>query len=181
MSSDLSSLTFVGFLWNLEEIPSGILSLWQAHSSSTFLLAWFLSCILVGGNFQECIGFWLRTHCQWKKKFFKNGFCVCLFFPATQEAIKHNSFLCPEKKLEQGNIEEAFEKVDQIVEGKRLRIFDRILQDSILKQILRTYDFLSESPASKWQFSKFLLYLFFLNCVCVCTHVGACKTLGGGR
>lgn len=54
----------------------------------------------------------------------KNGFCV--FFPATQEAIKHNSFLCPEKKLEQGNIEEAFEKVDQIVEGKSLRIFDRI-------------------------------------------------------
>ncbi|KAB1279437.1 Aldehyde oxidase 2 [Camelus dromedarius] len=36
----------------------------------------------------------------------------------TQDAIKHNSFLCPEKKLEQGNIEEAFEKVDQIVEGE---------------------------------------------------------------
>uniref|UniRef100_A0A8C8ZZL5 aldehyde oxidase n=1 Tax=Prolemur simus TaxID=1328070 RepID=A0A8C8ZZL5_PROSS len=35
-----------------------------------------------------------------------------------QDAIKHNSFLCPEKKLEQGNIEEAFEKVDQIVEGE---------------------------------------------------------------
>ncbi|XP_039700296.1 aldehyde oxidase 2 isoform X1 [Pteropus medius] len=35
-----------------------------------------------------------------------------------EEAIKHNSFLCPEKKLEQGNIEEAFEKVDQIVEGE---------------------------------------------------------------
>ncbi|NP_001041597.1 aldehyde oxidase 2 [Canis lupus familiaris] len=34
------------------------------------------------------------------------------------DAIKHNSFLCPEKKLEQGNIEEAFEKVDQIVEGE---------------------------------------------------------------
>ncbi|XP_077926154.1 aldehyde oxidase 2-like [Halichoerus grypus] len=34
------------------------------------------------------------------------------------DAIKHNSFLCPEKKLEQGNIEEAFEKADQIVEGE---------------------------------------------------------------
>uniref|UniRef100_A0A2K5CTC0 aldehyde oxidase n=1 Tax=Aotus nancymaae TaxID=37293 RepID=A0A2K5CTC0_AOTNA len=33
-----------------------------------------------------------------------------------KDAIKHNSFLCPEKKLEQGNVEEAFEKVDQIVE-----------------------------------------------------------------
>lgn len=40
------------------------------------------------------------------------------FLPVTQDAIKHNSFLCPEKKLEQGNIEEAFEKVDQIVEGE---------------------------------------------------------------
>uniref|UniRef100_A0A2K5XKD2 aldehyde oxidase n=1 Tax=Mandrillus leucophaeus TaxID=9568 RepID=A0A2K5XKD2_MANLE len=35
-----------------------------------------------------------------------------------KDAIKHNSFLCPEKKLEQGNIEEAFEKVDQIIEGE---------------------------------------------------------------
>ncbi|XP_057614609.1 aldehyde oxidase 2 isoform X1 [Chionomys nivalis] len=35
-----------------------------------------------------------------------------------QDAIKHNSFLCPEKKLEQGNIEEAFENVDQIIEGE---------------------------------------------------------------
>ncbi|XP_037705295.1 aldehyde oxidase 2 isoform X3 [Choloepus didactylus] len=35
-----------------------------------------------------------------------------------EDAIKHNSFLCPEKKLEQGNIEEAFERVDQIVEGE---------------------------------------------------------------
>ncbi|NP_001289859.1 aldehyde oxidase 2 [Saimiri boliviensis] len=33
-----------------------------------------------------------------------------------KDAIKHNSFLCPKKKLEQGNIEEAFEKVDQIIE-----------------------------------------------------------------
>uniref|UniRef100_A0A8C0W0X1 aldehyde oxidase n=1 Tax=Castor canadensis TaxID=51338 RepID=A0A8C0W0X1_CASCN len=33
-------------------------------------------------------------------------------------AVDENSFLCPEKKLEQGNIEEAFEKVDQIVEGE---------------------------------------------------------------
>ncbi|XP_006862099.1 PREDICTED: aldehyde oxidase-like [Chrysochloris asiatica] len=35
-----------------------------------------------------------------------------------EDAIKHNSFLCPEKKLEKGNIEEAFEKVDQTVEGE---------------------------------------------------------------
>ncbi|KAK1336529.1 hypothetical protein QTO34_002560 [Cnephaeus nilssonii] len=35
-----------------------------------------------------------------------------------EDAIKHNSFLCPEKKLEQGNIEEAFEKVDQVIEGE---------------------------------------------------------------
>ncbi|CAO2615964.1 Aldehyde oxidase 2 [Lemmus lemmus] len=35
-----------------------------------------------------------------------------------EDAIKHNSFLCPEKKLEQGNIEEAFDNVDQIVEGE---------------------------------------------------------------
>ncbi|XP_077010743.1 aldehyde oxidase 2 [Tamandua tetradactyla] len=35
-----------------------------------------------------------------------------------EDAIKHKSFLCPEKKLEQGNIEEAFERVDQIVEGE---------------------------------------------------------------
>uniref|UniRef100_A0A2K6KE62 Aldehyde oxidase n=1 Tax=Rhinopithecus bieti TaxID=61621 RepID=A0A2K6KE62_RHIBE len=35
-----------------------------------------------------------------------------------KDAIKHNSFLCPEKKLEQGNVEEAFEKVDQILEGE---------------------------------------------------------------
>ncbi|XP_048200158.1 aldehyde oxidase 2 [Perognathus longimembris pacificus] len=35
-----------------------------------------------------------------------------------EDAIKHGSFLCPEKKLEQGNIEEAFEMVDQIVEGE---------------------------------------------------------------
>ncbi|XP_051010483.1 aldehyde oxidase 2 [Acomys russatus] len=35
-----------------------------------------------------------------------------------EDAIKHNSFLCPEKKLEQGNVEEAFENVDQIVEGE---------------------------------------------------------------
>nr|XP_045004300.1 aldehyde oxidase 2 [Jaculus jaculus] len=35
-----------------------------------------------------------------------------------EDAIKHNSFLCPEKKLEKGNIEEAFNNVDQIVEGE---------------------------------------------------------------
>ncbi|KAM4836127.1 aldehyde oxidase 2 [Thomomys bottae] len=35
-----------------------------------------------------------------------------------EDALKHSSFLCSEKKLEQGNIEEAFEMVDQIVEGE---------------------------------------------------------------
>uniref|UniRef100_A0A9L0J7U6 Aldehyde oxidase/xanthine dehydrogenase a/b hammerhead domain-containing protein n=1 Tax=Equus asinus TaxID=9793 RepID=A0A9L0J7U6_EQUAS len=36
-----------------------------------------------------------------------------------EDAIKHSSFLCPEKKLEQGNVEKAFEEeVDQIVEGE---------------------------------------------------------------
>ncbi|XP_069851875.1 aldehyde oxidase 2 [Dipodomys merriami] len=35
-----------------------------------------------------------------------------------EDAIKHNSFLCSEKKLEQGNIEKVFEMVDQIVEGE---------------------------------------------------------------
>ncbi|XP_049743720.1 aldehyde oxidase 3-like isoform X3 [Elephas maximus indicus] len=35
-----------------------------------------------------------------------------------QDAIKHQSFIGPEKKLEQGNIEEAFQSVDQIIEGE---------------------------------------------------------------
>ncbi|XP_068924923.1 aldehyde oxidase 2-like [Petaurus breviceps papuanus] len=35
-----------------------------------------------------------------------------------EDAIRHNSYLCSEKKLEQGNVEEAFEDVDQIIEGE---------------------------------------------------------------
>ncbi|XP_045150821.1 aldehyde oxidase 3-like isoform X2 [Echinops telfairi] len=35
-----------------------------------------------------------------------------------QDAIKHRSFIGPEKKLEQGNIEAAFQSVDQIIEGE---------------------------------------------------------------
>ncbi|XP_063114788.1 aldehyde oxidase 2 isoform X1 [Cavia porcellus] len=35
-----------------------------------------------------------------------------------QDAIGHSSFLCPEKKLELGNTEEAFEDVDHILEGE---------------------------------------------------------------
>ncbi|KAM6174713.1 aldehyde oxidase 2-like [Erethizon dorsatum] len=35
-----------------------------------------------------------------------------------QDAIKHNSFLCPEKQLEQGSVEEAFEKVDHVIGGE---------------------------------------------------------------
>lgn len=40
------------------------------------------------------------------------------FFSLLQEAIKHNSFFEPKRKLEQGNVDEAFETVDNIVEGK---------------------------------------------------------------
>ncbi|KAM9663655.1 LOW QUALITY PROTEIN: aldehyde oxidase 3-like [Trichechus inunguis] len=35
-----------------------------------------------------------------------------------QDAIKHQSFIAPEKKLQQGNIQEAFQSVDQIIEGE---------------------------------------------------------------
>ncbi|XP_030133584.3 aldehyde oxidase isoform X3 [Taeniopygia guttata] len=35
-----------------------------------------------------------------------------------EEAIKHNSFFEPKRKLEQGNVDEAFETVDNIVEGE---------------------------------------------------------------
>ncbi|XP_069851873.1 aldehyde oxidase 3-like isoform X1 [Dipodomys merriami] len=35
-----------------------------------------------------------------------------------QDAIQHKSFIGPEKKLEQGNVEEAFQCVDQIIEGE---------------------------------------------------------------
>ncbi|XP_013367307.1 PREDICTED: aldehyde oxidase 2 isoform X1 [Chinchilla lanigera] len=35
-----------------------------------------------------------------------------------QDAMRQNSFLCPEKKLEQGNVEEAFEKADRVIEGE---------------------------------------------------------------
>ncbi|NP_001295389.1 aldehyde oxidase 3 [Oryctolagus cuniculus] len=35
-----------------------------------------------------------------------------------QDAIKHKSFIGPEKKLEQGDVEKAFQAVDQIIEGE---------------------------------------------------------------
>ncbi|EPY77222.1 aldehyde oxidase structural 2-like protein [Camelus ferus] len=35
-----------------------------------------------------------------------------------EQALKHNSFLTVEKKIEQGNVEEAFKYVDQIIEGE---------------------------------------------------------------
>ncbi|KAM4836126.1 LOW QUALITY PROTEIN: aldehyde oxidase 3-like [Thomomys bottae] len=35
-----------------------------------------------------------------------------------QDAIQHKSFIGPEKKLEQGNVEEAFQYVHQIIEGE---------------------------------------------------------------
>ncbi|XP_019491153.1 PREDICTED: aldehyde oxidase 2-like [Hipposideros armiger] len=64
----------------------------------------------------------LKTKCQNSRKVMALKLLEKLtfvgVFAVTQDAIKHNSFLCPEKKLEQGNIEEAFEKVDQVVEGE---------------------------------------------------------------
>ncbi|KFO15473.1 Aldehyde oxidase, partial [Balearica regulorum gibbericeps] len=35
-----------------------------------------------------------------------------------EEAIKHNSFFEPKRKLEQGNVDQAFETVDDIIEGE---------------------------------------------------------------
>ncbi|XP_032335984.1 LOW QUALITY PROTEIN: aldehyde oxidase 4 [Camelus ferus] len=35
-----------------------------------------------------------------------------------EQALKHNSFLTVEKKIEQGNVEQAFKYVDQIIEGE---------------------------------------------------------------
>uniref|UniRef100_A0A8C4VEH4 Aldehyde oxidase 1 n=1 Tax=Falco tinnunculus TaxID=100819 RepID=A0A8C4VEH4_FALTI len=35
-----------------------------------------------------------------------------------EEAIKHNSFFEPKRKLEQGNVDQAFETVDSIIEGE---------------------------------------------------------------
>nr|XP_060637934.1 aldehyde oxidase 2-like [Anolis sagrei ordinatus] len=35
-----------------------------------------------------------------------------------EEAIEHNSFLTEEKKIEKGNVEEAFQSVDEILEGE---------------------------------------------------------------
>lgn len=42
------------------------------------------------------------------------------FLFSFQEAIQHKSFFEPERKLEYGNIDEAFKMVDQILEGKTL-------------------------------------------------------------
>ncbi|XP_010615897.1 aldehyde oxidase 4 [Fukomys damarensis] len=35
-----------------------------------------------------------------------------------EQALEHNSFLSPERKIEQGNVEQAFKHVDQIIEGE---------------------------------------------------------------
>uniref|UniRef100_A0A803SS58 FAD-binding PCMH-type domain-containing protein n=1 Tax=Anolis carolinensis TaxID=28377 RepID=A0A803SS58_ANOCA len=40
------------------------------------------------------------------------------FLNLLQEAIEHNSFLTKEKKIEKGNVEEAFQTVDEILEGE---------------------------------------------------------------
>uniref|UniRef100_A0A8D0G7C1 FAD-binding PCMH-type domain-containing protein n=1 Tax=Sphenodon punctatus TaxID=8508 RepID=A0A8D0G7C1_SPHPU len=39
-----------------------------------------------------------------------------------EEAIKHNSFFDPERKLEQGNVDEAFETVDHVLEAGEIYI-----------------------------------------------------------
>jgi hypothetical protein len=36
----------------------------------------------------------------------------------SQDALQYESFIGPERKLEQGNVEEAFQCADQILEGK---------------------------------------------------------------
>lgn len=48
-------------------------------------------------------------------------------FSPLQEAIKHNSFFEPKRKLEQGNVDQAFETVDNIIEGKLQNTFDEKL------------------------------------------------------
>ncbi|XP_037377774.1 aldehyde oxidase 4-like [Talpa occidentalis] len=35
-----------------------------------------------------------------------------------EQALEHNSFLCPEKKIEKGDVEQAFKNVDQVIEGE---------------------------------------------------------------
>lgn len=40
-----------------------------------------------------------------------------------QEAIKHNSFFEPKRKLEHGNVDQAFEDVDNIIKGKLQNTF----------------------------------------------------------
>lgn len=51
---------------------------------------------------------------QNKKKTFY--FWFWFDFPL-QQALEHDSFLSPEKKIEQGNVECAFKHVDQVIEG----------------------------------------------------------------
>lgn len=54
----------------------------------------------------------------WKKREYLKFSNLCVFSPPLQEAIKHNSFFEPQRRLERGNVDEAFETVDQILEGK---------------------------------------------------------------
>ncbi|KAK7832100.1 hypothetical protein U0070_015247 [Myodes glareolus] len=41
-----------------------------------------------------------------------------IFYAQDEQALEHNSFLSSEKKIEQGNVEYAFEHVDQVIEGE---------------------------------------------------------------
>lgn len=53
----------------------------------------------------------------------KNCFCFSLL----QDAIRHNSFFEPKRKLEHGNVDKAFETVDHILEGTLQNMFDNKL------------------------------------------------------
>lgn len=66
----------------------------------------------------------LRLKCCNKLRVLKILKTLYFSFSPLQEAIKHNSFFEPKRKLEQGNVDEAFETVDDIIEGKLQNTFD---------------------------------------------------------
>lgn len=63
------------------------------------------------------------TNCEPAKYTKKKCFCFSLL----QDAIKHNSFFEPKRKLERGDVDKAFETVDHILEGTLQHIFDKKL------------------------------------------------------
>lgn len=52
-----------------------------------------------------------------EKKMFFTYLALFVCF-SLQQALEHNSFLSAERKIEQGNVEQAFKHVDHIIEGK---------------------------------------------------------------